>query len=161
LFLIFINDIITSIRNCKFLLYADDLKVFTSINTYSDCLDLQNDLDKLFNWSQGNLKFHINKCSVMRFSRKSENNLIVYDYRIGGELLETKKITKDLGIVFDEKLSFVDHVLSTCRSAFSIMGFIRRSSNFLGDIDVIKLLYCSLVRSRLEFGAVIWNPYYC
>lgn len=160
LFIIFIDNITSSIKNCNFLLYADDLKIFKSINNISDCKELQDDLDRLFQWSCSNLKFNINKCSIVRFSRKSEQNLIRVDYEMGGIKLVSRNSIKDLGIIFDEKFSFLNHVISICKSSFSVLGFIRRSSNFLKNNDVIKLLYCSLVRSRLEFGSVIWNPFY-
>ena len=79
---------------------------------------------------------------------------------MGHQVLSVKNSLKDLGVTFDEKFNFSYHVLSICKSAVSTLGFIRRTSNLLRNPNVIKLLYCSLVRSRLEFGSVIWYPYY-
>ena len=37
-----------------------------------------------------------------------------------------------------------------------VLGFIKRSCNDFHDPSVLKLLYCSLVRSNLEYCPLIW-----
>lgn len=55
----------------------------------------------------------------------------------------------------DEESSFIGHVLFVCTSEFLTLSFIRRSGNVLKNVDVINILYCSLVRSKFEFGSVV------
>lgn len=71
IFNLFINDIKNVFRNCKFLLYADDLKIFRRIDSPADAYGMQLDLLRLSSWSSANnLHFNLSKCQVIRFSRK-------------------------------------------------------------------------------------------
>ena len=52
-------------------LFADDTKIFIQIKTEEDRKHLQDDLDKLQQWSDTwLLKFHPSKCKVMSISNK-------------------------------------------------------------------------------------------
>ena len=59
---------------------------------------------------------------------------------------------------------FSEHQLLILSSLFcnilQSVGVIIRNSKEIEDLSVIKTLYCSLVRSRLEYASVIWNPIY-
>lgn len=74
LFNIFINDIKEVFTHCKFLLYADDLKVFCRINRSDEADLMQLDLSRLGSWSNiNNLHFNLSKCSVIHFSQKRKS----------------------------------------------------------------------------------------
>ena len=52
LFLLYINDVVNVFDaniTCK--LYADDVKLYTTIRSNDDCICFQNNLDKLMSWS--------------------------------------------------------------------------------------------------------------
>jgi len=54
--------------NFKFLLFADDLKFYLSINSLDDCDKLQYDLIKLENWCQSNsLRTYLPNNNVSKF----------------------------------------------------------------------------------------------
>lgn len=58
LFLIFINDIATNIRNSEYLIYADDFKIYKEIRSVNDSFQLQTNLNTIYDWSiQNNLLF--------------------------------------------------------------------------------------------------------
>ena len=40
------------------------------------------------------------------------------------------------------------------------MGFLIRSTSFYTDIRCIKILYCALVRPLLEYGSIVWSPFF-
>lgn len=159
MFLIFINDITSCVKNSRILMYADDLKIFKNIESIDDCHLLQSDINNLVTWSKSNLKFNVKKCAVMTYTRKTGPGILNFNYNMDGAVLCRKSTFKDLGVVFDSKLYFSDHVLATCKAAYSVLGFIHRSSSFLKNINSIKLLFCSLVRSRLEYASVVWYPH--
>jgi hypothetical protein len=48
-FNIFVNDICDSICNPKYLLFADDLKIYRNINYVHDCKLLQSDINSVQN----------------------------------------------------------------------------------------------------------------
>jgi len=66
---------------------------------------------------------------------------------------------RDLGILLSSDLSFNDHITIMCNKALRVFGFIRRNCFDFKNPNCFELLYCSLVRSILEYDSVIWNPY--
>ena len=52
LFLIFINNVGASLFTSKFLLYADDMKIYIKLNSVRDCELLQQDLNRFSEWCQ-------------------------------------------------------------------------------------------------------------
>ena len=65
---------------------------------------------------------------------------------------------KDLGIIVDSKLKFEQHMSTKVNNANSTMGTIRRTFKQM-DNETFKLLYCSHVRSQLEYGNQFWSPH--
>jgi hypothetical protein len=54
LFNIFINDICNTIHNSRYLLFADDLKIYRTITNVDDCKLLQHDINSVHNWCLAN-----------------------------------------------------------------------------------------------------------
>lgn len=147
LFTLFINDL-PEIFNAKSSLFADDNKVYRKIQTLLDCLSLQSDLDKLSAWCRVNrLILHIQKCSVISYSRSPLK--VNFDYYICDKLLKRVESVKDLGVMFDSKLSFNEHILLICKKALRMLGFIFRSCKYFSDISSLLTLYKTYVRSNL------------
>jgi len=71
LFLIYINDLSNLIKYSKFLLLADDLKLFKEIRSYEDAVLLQNDVNSFQGWCNDNgMSLNISKCKTISFSQK-------------------------------------------------------------------------------------------
>lgn len=158
LFNIFINDIVCTLNvNC--LLYADDMKLYCNIGNIEDCIKLQNDLLKVNNWCIANkLPLNVEKCNVMTYSTRT--NMITFDYAINDTNINRPITFRDLGVTFDQKLSFVDHINGITSDSFRTLGFILRNASDLNNISTLKLLFCTFVRSRLEYASNIWCPSY-
>lgn len=58
----------------------------------------------------------------------------------------------------DPKLSFANHIDYTKAKAQNMLAFVKRQCFKSFNVDTAKLLYCSLVRSILEFANIIWIP---
>jgi len=71
-FVLFINDLPDVVCSASTIaLYADNSKMFRVINCDDDQTLFQNDLDKLYHWSQCNLMdFNSKKCKIMRITKK-------------------------------------------------------------------------------------------
>lgn len=158
LFVVFINDLIKNI-SCECLLYADDLKIFKTINSFEDCNLLQKDLTAVSHWCRNNLMYlNIDKCFVITFTNK--RNGIVNEYSINGQTLERSHVVKDLGILFDDKLTFREHYHHIVKKANQLLGFIFRSTKDFKGTHSFLYLFTTLVRSVLEYGSPIWSPHY-
>jgi hypothetical protein len=159
LFLIFINDITDNLSGVEFLLFADDLKVYNRIGSMEDCLVLQAALDGLSIWCQLNrLPLNIDKCQYIRFSRNKSP--IQFSYSIDGRNLERVEEIRDLGVLFDSKLSFKNHITGIRNRAMKSLGFMLRTVSGFKSIASLKLLYMSTVRTILDFNSPIWSPNY-
>lgn len=159
LFILFINDVVDVVRHSQVLLYADDIKVFRPIDTVDDCVKLQQDVDEIVKWAtKSELQFNIMKCKAMSFSRKKDT--IMFAYNIDGSALQRVDNFCDLGVYMDTKLAFSGHIGRIVREASRMAGFIIRNCRGFSDIGTLKILYNSLVRSRLEYCCVVWNPLY-
>jgi hypothetical protein len=94
----------------------------------------------------------------MTFSRKKQR--IAYDYNIQNTILLRTSQHKDLGVTFDEKLNFNEHINLITNSSLKMLGFIIRSTLCLRSSEVLVRLYIAYIRSKLEYCVLIWSPFY-
>lgn len=159
LFVIFINDINTCLHASRMLCFADDMKIFARISSVQDAHNLQADLLRLQSYCDINsLDLNPLKCSVVTFSRKINN--IAFDYSIGNSVLPRESLIRDLGVLHDSKLLFNGHVENIINRAYKALGFVMRTSRDFVNAKTFKILYCTYVRSTLEYASQIWNPRY-
>lgn len=159
LFVLFVNDINQCFHHSKFLLFADDMKIYKKVQAPNDCLLLQQDLDRLQHYCHINkLDLNVSKCNCISFSRSK--NIICFDYRLNQQSLIRTDSIRDLGVILDSKLLYDKHVDAITSKAIKMLGFIIRSTKHFKMIKSLKILYCSLVRSHLEYASQVWNPQY-
>ena len=70
----------------------------------------------------------------------------------GGTVLEETMVEKDLGVL-------ISNATKAAKKAMRILGMVKRSFKNL-DADSLKTIYCSFVRSHLEYCIQAWSPYY-
>jgi hypothetical protein len=158
LFLVFINDIGDKLT-VTFFLFADDAKLLKQISEWSDCVTLQANLDEIMNWCTRNkLSLNINKCQVMSFSLKKEN--IRFDYTLSLNLLNRPETVKDLGVIFDRKLSFTSHIDHVVSDSMKQLGFLIRNSRDIQSSRTLTMLFNAFVRSKLHYACAIWQPHH-
>lgn len=160
LFNIFINDITHSFDgHVHSLLYADDLKLYSRVRSLDDCICLQRNLERVALWCRNNrLYLNSDKCYVLSYGLSQQQ--ILFNYSIDDSVLARPEKICDLGVVFDPKLSFSEHINTTVAKAFKMLGFIVRNCRHFVRNDTLVLLYNTYVRSHLEYASVIWEPYY-
>lgn len=159
LFNIFINDVVNCLQNSQCLLFADDTKIFKVIKSPEDCIQLQDDLDRLCQYCDKNyLRLNINKCCVISYSRKKQP--LTFNYQLFNRNLNRTSEVRDLGITLDSELLLSQHVNKIAAKAYQMLGFIFRQGVDFKDPKTLILLYNSLVRSQLEYASTVWNPQY-
>lgn len=108
LFNIFVNDV----KKClcgSFLMFADDLKLYSTIKDSNSVDLLQVELNSLYEWSLSNfLPLNLDKCHIITFSRSK--TVCEQDYFINGRRLVRFHSIRDLGVILDERLSFKEHI---------------------------------------------------
>lgn len=156
LFVMFVNDISDYIKHAKFLLYADDLKLYLTIKTIGDTYLLQRDLHAISNFCKDkDLAFNESKCKVVTYTRKESP--FIERYTINGIQIERLNEIKDLGVTFTSTFSFNRHIIKLTADCYRQLGFILRATHDF-TCGTCMLLFNSYVRSKLEYACIIWNP---
>lgn len=158
LFLISIDDIADCVVHASVLLFADDIKMALMVDSLLDTRLLQSDIQNVLQWSETNkLPFNLAKCEVITMKRR--NDFCNATYFMGAHVIERKYEIRDLGILVDPKFTFGAHIEQITAKARQALGYIRSISKGQFGIKALKVLYTAYVRSKLEFGSVIWDPY--
>ena len=148
LFILFINDINNYITHSKFLLYADDLKLYSRINSPLDCSKLQIDLNSLQRWCVINgMNLNISKCCCLSFTKSSARD---YNYLKNDTVLVSPTSVKDLCVLMDNKLTFGTHV---AKKASRMLGFFSRSTRDFRSLYSLLTLYKALVIPILLYAS--------
>lgn len=159
LFNCFINDIRDVFKSSKILLYADDMKIMKVINSKRDCEKLQYDINNLVEWCKyNNLTINVGKCKLLSVYRIKYP--VMFQYSINNINLERVETIRDLGVLVDKELNFVEHINSIVNRALKLLGFMTRSLKGFHNVFCLKNVYCAVVRSVLEYACTVWSPFY-
>ena len=124
------------------------------MSSANDIVVLQNDINIVFEWCKLNdMSFNIDKCWFIRFSRIKLT--IPAQYFINNVALGEVFVVKDLGVYLDTRLTFTNHFEIFIAKANKMLGFIKRTSKDFKNVQAVKTLYVSLVRSIMEFSNII------
>ena len=162
LFLIFVNDIFTIFEpsiTCK--MYADDLKLYSIIESNYDNAQMQICLNNLLSWANAwQLSISIKKCFAIYIGgRATLNNVLSKcDFNIGNDIVQRCDSVVDLGISIDCNLKFSMHVGNIVRKSFIRSSLIHKC--FLSkNIPTLVKAYKTFVLPLLEYNSPVWSPH--
>ena len=154
LFLFFINDLAEQLDS-RVRLFADDTIAYLTVDSQSDAMALQHDLDLLAVWERTwQMEFHPNKCQVLRVTNNKSANIITHDYIFHGQTLSVVSEVKYLGLTLSDDLKW-DKAIS---KANSTMAVLRRNVR-VSSKTVKATAYTALVRLHVEYCSAVWDPY--
>jgi hypothetical protein len=159
LFLVYSNNIPTYIENNSTLaLFADDSKLYRPLLFPTSSTLLQIDLSNITNWTADNrMELNATKCKTMHISRKRAPART--QYSINENILEQVSTFKDLGVLISNNLSWSKHIESIVSKANKTLGLIKRICKEVKNTNTRRILYCALVRPKLEYASSVWSPY--
>ena len=156
LFLCFINDLPNNILSTV-RLYADDVILYTAINTVEDCNKLQHDLNTLVRWAEDwKMSFNLQKCEFLRITLKK--NPIAVQYTLHDYTIHEVTHAKYLGVVIDSKLSWSEHIKQVTNKANKVKGFLQRNL-YNCPISIKTNCYKSMIKPIVEYACTIWAPH--
>ena len=161
LFSIKINNIVkTAQQGISPSLYVDDYCMcFRAKRMEVIERQLQLSLNKLHAWTLENgFKFSKSKTVCMHFCRLRTLHLDPELY-LDGDPIKVVQETRFLGILFDSKLTFLPHIKALknrCLKALDVIKVVS-SKDWGGDCSVLLQLYRSLVRSKLDYGCIVYG----
>ena len=161
LFSVKINSIVKSVcPGVECFLYVDDFYIcYRSKHMNTIERQLQQVLNNLSKWSRENgLKFSKTKTKCMHFCQSRKVHLDP-ELKLENEQIKVVHEFKFLGILFDSKLSFIPHInylSNKCQQALNLLRVVS-NMDWGADRKVLLRLYRSLVRSKLDYGCVVYG----
>ena len=153
MFLCHINDLPDTVKS-QVRLFAEDCLLYRQIKSQTDHSILQNDLIELEKWAaKWGMRFNAKKCYILSIRQKSSRF-----YQLDGEILQEVNSSPYLGITISNDLQWKTHITNIVKKANSTLGFLRRNLKYCPE-ECKRLSYIALVRSTLEYGAIVWDPY--
>ena len=111
-----------------------------------DSTTLQDDLNKLYNWSQDwQMTLNVDKCKVMHLGRNNPQS----KYHMNNKVLEIIHEENDLGVLISDDLKWSNHCVQVHTKANRVLGMINRTIRSR-DKRILLSLYKSLVRPHLH-----------
>ena len=143
----------------RWFLYVDDFLICyqsKQMNTIERHLQLC--LNKIQKWADENgFKFSKTKTVSMHFCnlRKLHHEPTL---TLNGLAIPVVQEYKFLGVIFDNKLSFIPHIKylkARCLKALNLLKVVSRF-DWGADSIVLLRLYRALVRSKLDYGSIVY-----
>ena len=138
-------------------LFTDDTISYLIVNSSADAKELQDHLDALARWEQRlGMKFHSDKCKVLSISLSITP--IKFQYPLHGHKLEHVTTMKYLGVNFDKKVTWDEHISNIVSKANKTTGLPGRNLQ-VNNQQFQSQAYKSLVRAITEYASTGWDPY--
>ena len=134
----------------------------TSSSLYKDPSHLEKviniELNKISNWCKLNkLSLNIDKTNFMIFKNKHSNKPdLNYKIEIDDKNIEKVEITKFLGVLIDNNLSWKDRTMHISKIVSKYNGIIRKIRPYLNK-DSLLTLYNTLVLPYLSYCTLVWG----
>jgi len=156
-----INSIVKSLSpgvECS--LHVDDFRIcYRSKFVHIIERHLQRSLNNLQHWVDSNgFKFSSTKTVCVHFCRLRKAHPDPQLLLIGTPIPVVEQ-TKFIGLIFDKKLSFITHLQYLKNKCLKTLNLLRVAANtkWASDEKTLLHLYRSLIRSKLEYGAVVYG----
>ncbi len=161
LFNVAINDSISTISPLiKSALFADDMMLLLPCTSPEIGQSvLQESLTHLHEWSIKNgFTFSAVKSTAVHFCRRRSCNRRV-DLFLNGNRITTENSAKYLGMIFDDKLRWRDHIYQLKQSCTKRLNIIRRlaHTSFGADTTSLINLYKTTIQSKLDYGVTAYQ----
>lgn len=161
LFLIAINGIAQCVqRPVNYSLFVDDLAIFFRSPRLSTAeRQIQLTINRLIRWAdQTGFRFSASKTTCVNFHRLRGLHAPPTLTMAGTNIYVSEKVNF-LGLVFDEKLSWRPHLSQLkikCTSSLNILKILSCTA-WGADRVVMLRLYRALIRSRLDYGSIVYS----
>ena len=159
LFLIYINDLSSNLKSTV-KLFADDVSLFSVIHDPNlSAAELNSDLRTINDWAhKWRMSFNpdpLKQATEVLFSKK--RTIVNHpDLFFNGVKIDRVPMQKHLGMILDEKLTFIDHVAAKISKASKGIGILRKLF-YLIPRSALVTIYKSFIRPHLDYGDFIYD----
>ena len=151
-----LSHLITSNSNISHHLYADDTQLYTSFSATdspSGLSSLESIISLVSSWMSANfLSLNPSKTEFLLLGNNSQlakvNNIILS--MPNNVTIHPVTSARNLGIIFDSKLSFSEHISSLSKSCFCHIRNLRKIRSSI-DLPTATTIAVSLIHSKLDY----------
>uniref|UniRef100_A0A669DD67 Pyrin domain-containing protein n=1 Tax=Oreochromis niloticus TaxID=8128 RepID=A0A669DD67_ORENI len=141
-------------HSINFHCYADDMQLYLSMkpgNTHQ-LVKLQECLKDIKTWMAANfLLLNSDKTEVIVLGPENLRNMVSKQIlTLDGITLASSNTVRNLGVIFDQDMSFNAHIKQICKTAFFHLRNISKVRNILSQSDAEKLVH-AFITSRLDY----------
>ena len=140
-------------------IFADDTRVINNITNENDALNLQNDLETLYQWSdKNNMAFNGSKFECLKMGTNMDLKL-EYNYTTpdNDNAIEDVTSLRDLGIIVSDSGDYKDHIQKIVTKCKQRNGWISRAFTNK-SVDFRRFMWRTYVQSLLDYGSQVWTP---
>ena len=158
LFLIYINDIVTSSDIFKFILFADDTSLYFSCKNVQVIEDTVNhELAKISEWLSANrLSLNVGKSKLLYFTNNDRNKLNEIEIKINNQPLAEVTSAKYLGVYLDNKLQWDVHIDNIKLRLSKGVGILAKIRHYVPK-SVLRSLYFTFINSHTDYNLLNWG----
>ena len=157
LFSVYVNDIHScSVFDGNINLFADDTSAYvTSRSSTMLVADLQSTADRIAAWfNRWLLTANQDKTAVMVL-RSRRVPAVDLSISLNGKPVQQVYTHRHLGVIFNEFLSWSDHIETIVQRASQRIGLLRRVQHQTSQL-ILRDIYLACVRPMLEYASVAW-----
>ena len=123
---------------------------FFYVKCEEDSFRLQKDLDNVIQWMEmWLLRLNTTKCLKCKAMTYGRGPGMCTSYSISSDAVEKIVSIKDLGVTFDNKLIFDEHINNKIKKAYQTLGIVKRNCIYFTP-DSFVTLYKTMIRAHLE-----------
>ena len=104
------------------------------------------------------MSFNISKSCLLRFHNRTTTTTSS-NYTVNDTSITSLDHCRDLGVIFSTDLSWTKHYNAITAKAYQSLGLIRRTFCPFIPTSIKKLLFISLVKSKLTYCSPVWRPH--
>lgn len=160
LFLLMINDISVKNKDVALSLFADDSALYKAGNNLDTLIkDIQTSLDEVSKWCERwGFKISVDKSCGIVFTNKTKIK-IINPLTLTGSILKMENKVKFLGLIFDKKLNWsehIDYIIERCNKRLNLMRMLA-GSQYGASKRCLLTIYKALIRSVIDYGAIAYD----
>ena len=157
LFILYINDIVKTVKYSTCKLFADDTIIYVSGRDASEIERMLNyDLNNIGKWLDGNsMKLNTTKTKFMLIHDPRKLSMMkCCNIEINGEYLEEVRELKYLGIIIDNNLQFNSHADYTAKKVAKKVNFLYRLNKYVSPYTLVTV-YKSIIAPHFDYCSTI------
>ena len=158
MYIIYMNDVYTSLKCCKYKLYADDTVLYMSGEI--DCITNQlcDDLKSFKTWCDKNkLTLNVKKTKYITFGLKSQTRKITnHIVTIGNIRVERVHSYKYLGITLDLNMNFKKHMENCIKYATYKTFLLSKVRKYITTAAAIRV-YKTMILPLIDYGDILYD----